>query len=278
MASSAASTGSVSPAGDARAEVAADGGGVADLRRADGAGRLGQRRQPAGQRVLAELAVGDPGADPHRAGRWVVRHERSSLTRPIDTTLWACRCPLFISTIRSVPPASTSASGDSARARARPRGRSRPLSRPEVQLARTSTRTVHFVNGRSDGPGGSSHDRDRVEPGLGGRQLGVDLLERLQQQLRDGSGCASSCGRRAPRARARGRWRSGPRPPRTRAGSRPTARGRRGRRGGTSTASPDRRGARCNRSACSSFDTWRNTFTTDVPSSTSIRSNSRMCR
>ena len=54
----------MSPAGRAGAEVAADRAGVADLRRADGAGRLGQGRERAGRAVALEhLGVGEAGAE-----------------------------------------------------------------------------------------------------------------------------------------------------------------------------------------------------------------------
>ncbi len=64
--------------------------------------------------------------------------------------------------------------------------------------------------------------------------------------------------------------------PRRRRCSRRTARARRDRACGTSSASRDRRSAPAAATRCSSFETLRKTFTIVVPSSTSIRSHSTM--
>ena len=71
-------------------------------------------------------------------------------------------------------------------------------------------------------------------------------------------------------------WRRSPR--RRASGTRPTARGssRSARRNFQFFSGSSIRAWR--RARCSSFETWRNTFTIVVPSSVSMRSNSRMCR
>ena len=60
-------------------EVAADRAAVADLRRADGARRLGERGQQLGQFRRHRLGVGQPGAEPQRA---VVARPAAQLRRP----------------------------------------------------------------------------------------------------------------------------------------------------------------------------------------------------
>src|SRR5688572_10595274 len=117
-----------------------------------------------------------------------IRHDRSSATRFTHTTDDARRWPKFISTIRSVPPASTVASGTSAsaaNASDSEAGTSTPPANGDVvgdmgadftiRQARTRVRRAR-----------RSLDRDVLEARLGQRHLRVERLERLEQDPRDG--------------------------------------------------------------------------------------------
>ena len=99
----------------ARDDVAADRRRIADLRRTDRARRLGQRRDDAGERGRQRAR--------HRSRRrrgagcrCPVEGPRTQLRNAVDAhdeivTPTIGRCPSLTSTIRSVPPATTSASG-----------------------------------------------------------------------------------------------------------------------------------------------------------------------
>ena len=118
---------------------------------------------------------------------------------------------------------------------------------------------------------------EAVDAGLGGRNLRIEPLERVDEDLRDAEVPRPvvvgrhDVPRRIARSTSRGSR------PRTRSGTRPTSPGRRDRRAGTSTASPGRR--REPAAACAARRATRGGTPSPptVPSSVSSRSNAAMC-
>ena len=160
------------------AEVAADRAAVADLRRADRARRLGERRQQRRERRLHRLGVGQPGAEPERAV--LARPAASSSTSFRSSSASGRRRSKFSSTIRSVPPWIGTASGRSALSRS---ASSRRARRQDVHRARNTA--VRFA------PWQTSRRRLAVARGdepadlvvRGGRVLSVFTREWLETDV-----------------------------------------------------------------------------------------------